>query len=251
MTIASVILSDSPALYWKLDDPTGPAASDSSGNGNPGFYVGIVNLGQDGPEAGTQSALFQAGAGVLSVTGTPVTALPFSFDMWVALEGSQPASNVSIYNGSSDTDGAGLVWYAASGAGNPIQLLRGGIGGGGAAGSVPVGTWHHIAQTWSSASTINEYVDGVLRGGPSTVGFNAINANSKFVAGARLPGQLLYAAHAALYPTELSSTRVLAHFNAPSALQTPLPVGSATSSDIAVIEALLNLIYAAVHKTFT
>lgn len=51
-------------MYWKLDDPTGPAASDSSGNGHPGAYGGVFSLGYPGPEAGTFAAYLDVGGSV-------------------------------------------------------------------------------------------------------------------------------------------------------------------------------------------
>lgn len=70
MTIASDILAQAPLVYWKLDDGTGPAASDSSGNGHPGAYGGSFSLGVPGPEVGTTAC--QLGGGTISLT-TPLT----------------------------------------------------------------------------------------------------------------------------------------------------------------------------------
>jgi hypothetical protein len=234
MTIASVILADTPTLYWKLDDPTGPAASDSSGNGNPGFYLGTVNLGQPGPESGTFAALLGAAGGVRTPGGSPRRALPFSFDIWVAPQSQETSGNVIVYNGISSADGVGECWDIPQGVGVLAKLLRGGIGFGGAVGPLQVGVWHHIAQTWSAASNLNIYFDGVNVGAAAALAFNAIGAASPFVVGAAaFAGQLMYAAHAALYPSELSAARIAAHFAAPAAVTTPPVVGQATSTDTA------------------
>lgn len=243
MTIRSVILSQSPTLYWPLDDATGPAAADASGNGNAGVYLGKVGLQQPGPESGTFAALFDAGGGVKTVSSSPRKVVPFSMSCWVALANVQPSSNVAIYNGRSDSTGAGLVWAPGNSLGNPIQLLRGGIGLGGAVGSVTVVSWHHIAQTWDATNAVAEYVDGALLVGSPGVPFNAIGASDWFIAGAAsLGGQLLFAAHVALFSVALSAVQVAAQFSAPAALQSP-PVVPSESGNAALLADVLKYVH--------
>ena len=246
MTIASVILSQLPTLYWQLNDATGPAAADSSGNGNAGVYLGKIGLQQPGPEANTFAALFDAGGGVKSLTSSPRKVVPFSMSCWVALANVQPSSNVAIYNGRSDSTGAGIVWAPGNSLGNPIQLLRGGIGFGGAVGSVTVVSWHHIAQTWDATNAVAEYVDGALLVGSPAVPFNALGPNDWFIAGAAsLGGQLLFMAHVALFSVALTAAQVAAQFAAPAALQNPATVGTESGN-----AALLADVLKYVHKIY-
>jgi len=55
--LATAILALSPTVYLQLDDPNGPAASDSSGNGHPGVYNGITQFGIDGVPGGQDTAV--------------------------------------------------------------------------------------------------------------------------------------------------------------------------------------------------
>jgi hypothetical protein len=245
VSIASGILANAPTAYWKLDDATASSAADSSGNGNPGHYVGAVSVGQPGPEAGTLAALFDAAGGVLSNAGTPRSALPFSLVAWVATLAVQTPPNVIIYNGSSNARGAGLTWATGTPTSNAIALLRGGVGIGGAVGSIPVGAWHQVAQTWDAAGNVNELVDGVsLIAGPAP--FNAIASGDPLVVGAaQFTGQLVYIAHAALFPVQLTTAQVLAQFTANAGLVTP-----PAASSCAGLGPMLDLIYKAVHQSF-
>ncbi len=52
-TYDDLVLADSPALYWPLDDPSGSTATDASGNGLHGTYLGAPELGVDGPRTCT------------------------------------------------------------------------------------------------------------------------------------------------------------------------------------------------------
>jgi hypothetical protein len=156
-----------------------------------------------------------------------------------------------VYNGLSSTDGLGQCWAPQNGPGNFTKLLRGGLGFGGAFGQVPIGSWHHVAVTLDAASNYTLYIDGVNIVAAAGLAFNAIAVTSPFLAGAAsFSGQLAYFAHVALYPVALTAARVAAHFAAPAALQIPAQVGVPTSFDLSAELALLNLIYAAVHKVY-
>lgn len=45
VTYADEVLSDSPLVYWRLGEASGTTATDSSGNGRDGTYVGSPTLG--------------------------------------------------------------------------------------------------------------------------------------------------------------------------------------------------------------
>ncbi len=227
MTIAAAVLADAPLLYWKLDDPTGPAASDSSGNGRPGFYAGLFNLGLPGPEAGTLSALLQTGGYVLSVAPSPKLGHPWSMDVWLAPVTVMPTSTVLVYNGLSNSTGDGLVWAPVGQQQNAFALIRGGLGIGGAIGGKFPGSWHHYALTVDAGGNYNVYQDGV-NVGVATLAANGLAATDPFVVGG-VGAELAYVAHAAFYGVALTPARVLAHFNGAAALQTPEAVqGTAT-----------------------
>src|SRR6516164_8157891 len=49
---SSVVLAKGPVGYWRLGEGAGPTASDSSGNGYDGVYLGNPTFGQLGAIAG-------------------------------------------------------------------------------------------------------------------------------------------------------------------------------------------------------
>lgn len=251
MSIATAVLADAPLAYWKLDDPTGPAASDSSGNGNPGVYSGIIDLGLPGPEVGTDAALLHDGALIFSFGDSPRKVRPFSLDMWIALEQVQGTQNNAIYNGAGNVDGTGILLAAGQTLSQPIQVLIGGHAIGAAVGNVTVGAWHHLALTVDVAQNTNMYIDGVnVYLNINTGVWTALVAGDKLQIGANKSGQLCYAAHAAIYPAVLTAAQVLAHFNGNTTSQSPAPVGGVTSITVDALAAKIDEILAAVKHTY-
>ena len=248
--ISTAVLADAPVVYWKLDDPNGPAASDSSGNGNPGVYSGTFQLGKPGPEVGTNAALFQDGALVYSFGPTPRLVRPYSMDCWLAAEQIQPQQQNGQYNGNGSANGIGWGWNLGVSLTQPIDVLVGGIAIGAPAGALLVAAWHHVAFTTDVTQITDLYVDGVQVYTANTGPINAIAAADKFQVGGNKPGQLCYMAHAALYPSVLPPARVLAHFNANATPQPPTSATGVTSGDIASILATLAEILAAVKRAF-
>lgn len=47
-TYESTVAGDSPSAYWRLDDPSGTIATDTTGNGNDGIYNGTITPSQTG-----------------------------------------------------------------------------------------------------------------------------------------------------------------------------------------------------------
>jgi len=244
MSIRTVILADLPTLYWPLDDPTGPAASDASGNGHPGVYSGTFNLAQPGPEVGTFAALFSEGALVFSVAGTPVRLRPFSMECWLGPQLIEPAQNNILYNGNGNINGVGVLLAAGTTLVQPIQVLIGGNAVGAAVGSVQVGAYHHIVLTTDVTQLTNMYIDGInVYLNQNTGPMNPIAAADKFQVGANKVGQSRYVAHAALYNFILSPAQVLAHFNSNVTPQGPQPIGGVTGIDISAILRYVSRLY--------
>lgn len=161
MSIRSDILSLAPYLYWPLDDPSGPAASDASGNGRAGAYGGGFSLLQNGPESGTYCA--QLGA-----TGFVSVALPFSpllahsYAMWISVPayvgGIQDVAGLGLTgtNGTSIQTSANVANYNGG-----LYGAAGGLGVGGAA--IPLWNryWHHVCITYNPTGTAGIfYLDG-------------------------------------------------------------------------------------------
>lgn len=252
MSIATVTLGQAPRLYWKLDDPTGPAASDSSGFGNPGVYGGQFELGVPGPEAGTNAVVISDGGLVQTVGATPVAARPYSMTIWVVAERLNPSQIAVMYDGNGNSRGMGVLWDTADPTSEAIRTLVGGVTIRPILGSLPLGgAWHHIALTNNAATGATKlYLDGVQLEAP-LLAPNVIAGTDKFAVGSGLQGALWYAAHAALFNIELTAAQVLAQFTAPAALQAPPPVSAFGITQIQSIDATLAEILAAVTKTVT
>jgi len=227
VSISTVILGQAPRLYWKLDDPTGPAASDSSGFGNPGVYGGQFQLAQPGPEAGTYACVISDGGLIQTVGNTPVAARPYSMTIWVVAERINPAQIAIMYDGNGNSRGMGVLWNSADPTSEAIQTLVGGVVVRPILGQIAIGAaWHHVALTNNAATGATKlYLDGVQLEAP-LLAPNVIAATDKFSVGSGLSGALWYAAHAALFNVELTAAQVLAQFNAPAALQAPPPVSA-------------------------
>lgn len=249
MTIASAITALSPALYWKLDDGTGPAASDSSGNGRPGVYSGQFQLGNDGPEAGTYSCLFQGGGIVQAAGGAWANQAVVSFMCWVAMAAAPPAYS-SVF-GSSTTLGGGTICTQASGATlGQLAFTRNNVGNTVLAQWYPDARWHHHALCSDGTSTIY-YLDGVNVG---SVGAGMATPTNPSI---RVTGPAMFlAAHFALFPgTKLSAANVASVASAPASLQVPYFVtGTATygavMTQLLLDDAKLDQILRDVERTY-
>jgi hypothetical protein len=176
MPIASAILAQTPYLYWKLDDGSGPAASDSSGNGRPGVYGGSFSLGVNGPEAATFACLLTGGSvtATTSLTGT----VDQSIVLYAALAPSWPTGPTKFFgNADSSLTLRGLVGSVRNPGGsitidaNIFPFVTG-------AGKVmpqPQNFWHCIVLTMVGATKVAQvWLDGVA--GPTVTTTTGVGA---------------------------------------------------------------------------
>jgi hypothetical protein len=255
MTIQTAILADSPLLYWPLDDATGPAASDASGNGNTGVYGGSFLLQQRGPETGTFCVYFNGEGEVASLAQSPQRVEPFTIEVWIAQQALYTAGGALAYNGTGTSNGTGLVWETGNVNQNQLTLLRGGVGLFNTGYGVQDQIWHQYAMSRSAVPEIQVWVDGAIVA-PLQVGgaMNAIPGGDKFHAGPGIHAEREYVAHVALWPSVLTSAQILSHYQGRTAVQEP----SGTLADVSLtlqsccdtMSALLAQIYAAVHRTY-
>jgi len=165
MSIESDITALGPVLYWKLDDPTGPAASDASGHGHTGVYGGGFTLLQYGPEPGTFAAQFAAGGSVLCTNMAQISAAPWSA-CWYASRDviATPASGDEIGGGNrtvkrgwffniANTEQGAISWYTGTGAVAATTLV-----------TTPVWNkwWHAYAVVYNGSSSLTMWYDGTM-----------------------------------------------------------------------------------------
>lgn len=213
-TYPATVLADSPAVYLRLGDGSGQAATDASGNGRDGTYLAGVALGQPGALVGDNdpAASFDGASGAVTVPDVGVDFLDtLTLEAWVKMAAAG-ATGVIVDKGANAylfRVVAGVPTFGKSG----VSTI--------AATTVNVDDleWHHLVVTKSGATTVM-YVDGVARTGAVTDATLADNATAvhvgRTVAGAALFRGLMD--ELALYPTALTAARVLAHFNAGRAI---------------------------------
>lgn len=214
MSYEGEVLADSPVLYWRLGEASGPTASDATGNGRHGTYVGCTfeTIGPF-PEAGVgieldgvDDCVSRADEAALDLGDT------FSMEAWIH----RPA-NGAVHGIMGKGDGAYLMRCHQDGY---LQLLR----------ShqavivsstilVPTTGWHHVVATKSGA-TSKLYIDETDRTDTVTDSTCVDNTTSFRVgadtSGSDTPSDFFagYIDEVALYSTALSAVRVSAHFQA-------------------------------------
>lgn len=217
------VLADNPAIYWQLNDASSPLL-DSSGNSNNGTGNGAIQYGVVGQ---INNAIRLNGPGIdvqspfnspLDVGQNPYGTLStetLSIECWVKTT-SSTSMLVSYFDNSGNwspelyiTTNALKLYYFPP---HNNNLTSPAI--------VNDGNWHHIVATYNNLIGSKIYVDGVLTAsGPISSG-----SGGKI---ARFPGYWwvgrgvnvssgtdLVVQHVAIYTTELSAARILAHYNA-------------------------------------
>jgi RHS repeat-associated protein len=215
---AAAVLADQPAGYWPLDEPAGPRAADATGNNNDATYGGAPLFGisgalADGADTGVRMSDRADNVSAPASTSLNLSSV-FTAEAWVRFNAAN-ASGVLFDKGQVNigpNDPKGLVvkvsgdgtFAVGQSLGNTIVTSN--------PGAVPHdGQWHHLVGVDSGGSTGHVYVDGVNR--------DAVTDNTQPISA--MPDNALAMAkidadvdELAIYPTALSATRILAHYNA-------------------------------------
>jgi hypothetical protein len=211
--------ADSPAGYWRLDDPAGPTAVASVGP--DGSYVGSVTYGTGGAVAGDLAVHLHLTAGYLQVPR--LVASDFSLEFWfkdaapveddhvdwfggAALADGEVAGNQDDFGVSIDAGG-----HLLAGVGNPDTTIRT------SAADYGDGSWHYVVLTRTRASgAIALWVDGTLQASdPGTGNTGPLDAASALTLGGYASGTGGSAAvidELAQYPAVLTPAQIAAHY---------------------------------------
>lgn len=218
LSYLDTVLADSPYLLWKMDETSGTAAADSSGNSRPGTYNGTPALSNaSGYPDGTSAPYFdQVGAGdwVQSNANANSGGGTFSAECWFIkddhLGGQTGDINSPIgdlasvsngllgrYNGDTTT----LTVYVANGSSYSTITC-----------TTAEDTLYHFVIT-SNGSTVKLYLNGseVNSASISAAGFNLPWRAGRSEDGRHFKGSVGWVA---LYTTALSAARVAAHYAA-------------------------------------
>lgn len=202
----ATVLKDAPTGYYRLNDPTGSTvAIDSSGNNNPGSYVGTLTFGVTSPiQDSTAKAITDPSAsnGIQTTVATPGTG-PFSVEFWI--NGAPPA-------GIASQDVAGAAFTYSSGGGGSLRFTVPGISNASISPALGGGVWHHVVGTWDG-TTSKVYVDTVL-GGTTGTGTETSRSSVPWSLGVGSNIGASYTELAIYNGTALSTARVSAHYAA-------------------------------------
>lgn len=216
-SLSQAVLADSPALYWKFDEPNGSTTADASGHSDIGRLTGGT-FGATGVSAG---AISLSGSQHVYSQVARTNPTGFTEEVWFQSTSTQGGKIMGFGNSTSGTSSQydRHVYMTNSG-----QLIFGTYTGTPrtitSPGSYNDGQWHHVVVT-QGADGQNMYVDGTVVAS-STVG-GAENGTLYFRVGSdnlsswpsQPSSQGLAGTYddAALYTTELSAAQVAAHYN--------------------------------------
>lgn len=221
MSYASEVLSDSPVIFWQLDETSGTTAADDSGNGYDGTYVDSPTLDVTGLISAGTAVTFD-GSSQLVYYDSPISAMfgsGLTVEAWI--ETTTLSSDAYIVGAADPL--ASHNWFV-------MRLVSGKVAcyintsGWTYTGSIAVndGNAHHLAFT-TDGSDLHLYIDGAEDGTGTASG--AVPTYQSGISGIALACRAI--AHAfyssgfsgtidevAIYKTALSSTRIAAHYTA-------------------------------------
>ena len=211
------VFAASPASYWRLGETSGTSAADQLG-ANPGTYTNVL-LNQGGalacdsnPSAsfdGVQSYERVPSSSSLNMTSAATVefwakrrTISSTYQVLVGKPGNGQSKyeNYAVWLGTSSRYtayfGDGSTWVA-------VQTP-----------AVTDTNWHHVVAT-NDGSTVKIYLDGVLKQSTSTTLRLTANTQPLNIGGANNNSYFFngWLDEVAIYPTALSATTVLAHYN--------------------------------------
>lgn len=224
----AAVLTDSPYLYWRLNESSGTTAADSSSNGTrTATFYNTYTFGATSPitgEAGNTAVDFPSG--LMTQNGSQTAPTTFTVEAW--LKTGTTAGGRIIGFGSSGTTSASTNadrhLYL-----NPSGKIVFGVGTSTKSvitspSSYSNGAWHHVVGTYTSGGLLRLYVNG------SQVAVSSANVAAPTTytgywraaaedlsswptppSGTRLAATL---DEVAVYTTALSAARVSAHYAA-------------------------------------
>jgi RHS repeat-associated protein len=217
-TYAATVTTDSPALYWRLDEAAGARAFDYTSNGRDGSYAAGVLLNQPGAIGSNTSVETSAGKATQNAgTNVALANASFSVEFWArrtttgtadtAVSQGTNVATAGLFVGFKSTDK-----FSCGFTGNDVDT----------ASTYTDSGWHHWVCTNDGVTKQRTiYRDGVqvaqVLTGVNYTGSGVLNVGDNAWGGAAFAGNV---DEVAVYTSKLSSTQVQAHYNAGAA---PLP----------------------------
>src|SRR5258708_7534537 len=234
-TYASTVQGDSPVYYYRLGDAS-PVVADSSGHGRVQYATGSYTQGSTGAlgnDADAAMTFSRGGVQFAPGTGLPTGTSARTYEGWinttstqdqVLLSYAQPVNCGYTANGLALTSGNQVDFitsYDCNGGWNFLAFT--------APYTVANGNWHQLAATWDG-TTVVMYLDGQPIGSkPYSTALGAADGNG-LVLGNLYTGRFVVGGldEVAIYPSALSATQVLNHFQASGNSQPAAPTGITT-----------------------
>jgi hypothetical protein len=235
---AAKVLADGASQYWRLDEPAGTVAADSSNHGATGTYRGnyVKNVAGVLP---SDAAVTEPNTTTTSISSNAAATAPpanFSLELWFRSTAANGGRLIGWSNVASGTSASpdrtlymtntGQLIYAERNAngstcqGGSNKYWATGICYGWTQQQYNDGTWHHVVVTQSATTGLVVYVDGAAQSSQPT-GTTPTTAAGLWRVGAdnlspfpRKPGGQALAGdidEVAVYPTALSAAQVAAH----------------------------------------
>ncbi len=224
---ASVVLADTPVVYWRMGDADGTAIKDSSGNGYNISLGSTVRVRCPGAlnGSGDNGAFFPESSSVAfpsALTAAfPLTA-NLTFECWWKAssisKSYSPIIGVGLTSGTNQQAFRLCSSWDSSGVFLPTLMVgsndANANGHASAAGAMPLNDWCHIVGTYDG-TTIKLYVNGVLSGSTSYATSIPAMARGLSYIGQSTYGDTINAGildEVALYNACLSADQVAAHY---------------------------------------
>lgn len=217
------VLADSPTGYWRLEEATGTLATDSSGNGLNGTYVGTVTRGINGPMVAPSKAISIGGTGAnanLINLGNPA-ALQIrgnqTIEMWIQTNSLNARRNpwYKAYGAEGamtlETNGAINYFYGtSSGDASPY------IGHSTPAGAITVGPWYHIVHVRNvTTMRLHWYINAVeVSNIAAAYALSGLSAANTWIGEGYVEAWHGAIDEFAIYNKALTAERVKAHYDA-------------------------------------
>jgi len=223
---ANAVTLDNPSLWYRLGEPSGTTAVDAGSARRNGSYVGSPVLGRPGALNCSPDTAVMFNGSTTEVTTSTAAAVPapstFSVEAWFATTvgggkligfGNSRSGTSSQYDRQVYLTNSGQVVFGLYVSGYRIAASPG---------TYLDGKYHHVVATLSGAGMVL-YVDGVKVAANATtttaesntgwwrVGYDNLSGWPGAPTRSHFTGLL---DEVAVYPTALSATRVVAHYNA-------------------------------------
>jgi hypothetical protein len=238
VSYSSVVLADSPIAYYRLDEPSGAMAHDSSGHGLDGTWGALVTRGAPGliAEDSDAAATFNGGtwsaASIVTVPTSPLLqpTQAVSVELWM---------RQSVYNGDATPLLANGDWNMSQPAYGVVMFANafgvllntattGPVGGPGflTVTKPALNTTYYFVETYDGQN-VKMYVNGALQATKAASGSIVNYTNEGLGIGSVVTsaiGDAVFAGtldEVAIYGTALTPQRIQAHYAAGLAMPSP------------------------------